>query len=31
MDIIYKIYESLDIVDNSVYNVDKAGTVEHNP
>ena len=30
MDTISNIDESLDIVDNSVYNVDKAGTVEHN-
>lgn len=30
MDIISNIDESLDIVDKSVYNVDKAGTVEHN-
>lgn len=31
MDIISNIDESLDIVDNSVYNVDKAGTDKHRP
>ena len=31
MDTISNIDVSLDIVDNLVYNVDKAGTDEHNP
>ena len=31
MDTISNIDVSLDIVDNSVYNVDKAGTDKHSP